>query len=184
MENVEKNKILVKFDEIAHKNNFVYSLFGNSLQKIEKEQQLTSPYEIVIDLQAFLKLKTYNREQISVNKKFSADNPLPSFNYYGEKIYLNLLLASNSTELNYKIINKLLNLVNKKSDADEIYNLINSIYSYEPDIWILLYFDYDESSLKIKKITNINPNYYSVYTTQSKLKLPYHKGFINIQKND
>ncbi|MBN4084125.1 MULTISPECIES: hypothetical protein [unclassified Mycoplasma] len=183
MENIEKNKILVKFDEIAHQRNFVYSLFGNSLEKAIKDKQLSNPYEIVIDLQSFLKLKTYNSEQISINKKFSADNPLPSFNYFGEKIYLNLLLASNSSELNYKAINKLLNLINKKSDGDQIYDLINSIYSYDPDIWILLYFDYDESLLKIKKITNINPNYYSVHITKSKLKLPFHKGFINI-KND
>ncbi|UWV82282.1 hypothetical protein [Mycoplasmopsis cynos] len=39
---------------------------------------------------------------------------------------------------------------------------MNKLYSNDPDLLILIYFDQQTSSLKLKKVTNINPSYYSV----------------------
>ncbi|MCU9940046.1 hypothetical protein NW739_05040 [Mycoplasmopsis felis] len=53
-----------------------------------------------------------------------------------------------------------------------LYELIDNLYSENPEVWAFIYFDIANALLKIKPITNINPNYYKTIKNNN-LELPY-----------
>ncbi|WP_322941553.1 hypothetical protein [Mycoplasmopsis cynos] len=148
---------LLYFDNLARKNNFVYSLFAGTLKSLLKTKTASAPYEVAISLETLTTL-LFIEENVNFNKKeFAAENPLPYIEYKGSKIYLNILIKSSWKKFNYwkwKNINK--NIENN------FFSTLNKLYSNDPDLLILIYFDQQTSSLKLKKVTNINPSYYSV----------------------
>ncbi|WBP84009.1 hypothetical protein [Mycoplasmopsis edwardii] len=167
---MQKNKsvdALVHFDALAHSHNFVYSLYSNTLENIKKRGTASSPFEVVINLEALIKLVYLEKNVVVQERSFAAENQLPFIKFNEDKIYLNVLIKST-----WRKFNKWKRRNLSSNSERTIFATMNKLYSTDPDLLILLYFDHKSLSLRIKKVTNLNPNYYSVIEVNDK-KFPY-----------
>ncbi|UWV81153.1 hypothetical protein [Mycoplasmopsis cynos] len=59
---------LLYFDNLARKNNFVYSLFAGTLKSLLKTKTASAPYEVAISLETLTTL-LFIEENVNFNKK-------------------------------------------------------------------------------------------------------------------
>ncbi|MCU9932663.1 hypothetical protein NWQ33_01715 [Mycoplasmopsis cynos] len=79
---------LLYFDNLARKNNFVYSLFAGTLKSLLKTKTASAPYEVAISLETLTTL-LFIEENVNFNKKeFAAENPLPILSTKVQKFIL------------------------------------------------------------------------------------------------
>ncbi|WP_235732179.1 hypothetical protein [Mycoplasmopsis canis] len=172
MKNTNFMTTLKNFNELARKHKFVYSLFSGTLNSLLLRQHASHPYEVVISLETFTTLLFVEKNIIIPKKNYEGENLLPYIVLNNEKVCLNILIKSSWSKFNYW---KLKN-INKKIEHN-LFSVLNKLYSKDPDLLILLYFDSENSVVKLKKVTNVNPNYYSVLEIED-LNLPYLSCFV------
>lgn len=158
---------LSAFDLLAKKHKFVYSLFSKTINALSLNQTTSQPYEVVIDLETLTNLIFLEKNVLIGSRSYAAENTLPYIILNNEKIYLNLLIRT--TKLKYSLV--INSNFNKKIEFN-LFKLIDKLNSPDPDLLVLLYFDSNEGILKIKKVVNLNPSYYSVIEIENK-KFPY-----------
>ncbi|BBU47491.1 hypothetical protein [Mycoplasmopsis felis] len=168
---INNNEIIKKFNELAYKLNFVYSLFQHSLNQFINDGIIEPPINVIVNHNTLIKLKNYKTNFLKIQKKYASDICLPFIEIENQKIYLNLLIPSSYINLNNNKTTTKLKYINK-GKLHFLYELIDNLYSENPEVWAFIYFDIANALLKIKPITNINPNYYKTIKNNN-LELPY-----------
>ncbi|MCU9940047.1 hypothetical protein NW739_05045 [Mycoplasmopsis felis] len=70
---INNNEIIKKFNELAYKLNFVYSLFQHSLNQFINDGIIEPPINVIVNHNTLIKLKNYKTNFLKIQKKYASD---------------------------------------------------------------------------------------------------------------
>ncbi|UUM19847.1 MULTISPECIES: hypothetical protein [unclassified Mycoplasma] len=178
MQNISKNQaitLLNKFNQIAKEIGFVYSLNYSTYCNILKDNDNFDKLSINLYLQDFIKLVACDHYQIKYVTQNLDNNPLPKIIIDQKEIELNLIIHSNSKIINSSKIKKQIKLISKSNQPYLFDQLLSKLQTNNIDN--LCWLTFQNQTLEIKEIKNVNLKYYDVIKVNDNLFLPIHDYF-------
>ncbi|UWW01157.1 hypothetical protein NW064_01960 [Mycoplasmopsis felis] len=148
---INNNEIIKKFNELAYKLNFVYSLFQHSLNQFINDGIIEPPINVIVNHNTLIKLKNYKTNFLKIQKKYASDICLFFIEIENQKIYLNFLIPSSYINLNNNKTTTKLKYINK-GKLHFLYELIDNLYSEKS--WSVSFYLFWYCKCIIKNKTN------------------------------